>query len=73
MSDCEHHFEYQGEVTWLARESNPGGSARNRYYASAFYCAKCCGMRMRNERIVGTSFDKHEPGSIVFPDKPESI
>lgn len=73
MSDCDHQFEYQGEVTWPDEWSLPGTGARARNYASAYHCTKCCGLRLTNQRRMGTTYEHVLSGAVQFDTKPVSI
>lgn len=65
MSDnCEHKYSYMGTVYWFAYYSNPGTSARDRHLADKFFCEKCLNTILKDERVIGNSYDKPIPGTI---------
>lgn len=70
---CVHSFEHQGSVTWPSSDPLPGTGAHARIYADAYYCTGCCGLRLRNEREMGTTYDKVRNGATEYPSKPGEI
>lgn len=73
MSECQHDFRYQGEVTWAGTHALPGTGARARYYASAYHCTKCCGLRLHSERQLGNTYEKVKFDAVEFERKPASV
>lgn len=73
MSRCEHHFEHQGPVTWPSDWPLPGSGAHARIYADAYYCTRCCGLRLRNERELGNTYEKVRGGAVEYTNKPQEL
>lgn len=69
-ADCEHAFEHQGLVTWPGIYPLPGSGAHARNYADAYFCTKCCALRLRNERVMGNTYEKARSGAIEYERKP---
>lgn len=71
MTDCVHQFEHQGPVTWPSEWPLPGSGAHARVYADAYFCVKCCGLRLTNEREMGNTYEKARGNAIEYPSKPK--
>lgn len=67
---CDHKFAYQGPVTWPEKYPMPGTGAHARIYADAYFCEKCCGLRLRNERHIGHTYEKVRNGAVEYDTKP---
>jgi hypothetical protein len=65
---CSHKFVFGAVVFKLSDRSNPGGSARDRYYFDWLYCETCTDSRYINMRQHGTSFEPPLEGTFPAPD-----
>ena len=71
MSDaCEHEYEFRGSVTWPSVSPRPGSGAHDRIYADAYFCKRCCHLRLTNERELGSTYEKVRSGAIEYTRKP---
>lgn len=70
---CEHNFQHQGEVTWRSTYSLPGTGAHERVYATAYYCTRCCGLRLTNERRLGNTYEHVRFDAVEYPTKPAVV
>jgi hypothetical protein len=55
---CDHRFVYEGIRYAEGQLNNPGGSARTRYYARAYFCQRCL---ERQFELMGAIGDSYEP------------
>lgn len=67
---CEHQHEHQGEVCWPSEHPRPGTGARDLYYATAFYCTKCCAITTTNVRIDGNTYGPVKFGAVRYEKRP---
>jgi hypothetical protein len=67
---CEHTYDYQGLVTWPSEDPLPGSGAYARIYADAFFCTRCCAMRLANERQTGNTYMKALDGAVQYERRP---
>ena len=67
---CEHAYDYQGLVTWPSEDPLPGSGARARIYADAFFCTRCCALRLMNERQMGSTYTKAIDGAVPYERRP---
>lgn len=73
MNPCDHKFAYQGLVTWPSRDPRPGSGAHDRIYADAYFCERCCGLRLTNEREMGHTYEKAHAGAVEYANKPKGL
>lgn len=71
MNDCEHRFAYQGPVTWPSEHPLPGTGAHARYYGDAYFCERCLTLHVRNERVLGTTYEKVRGEAVEYDRKPK--
>lgn len=67
---CEHSYSYQGLVTWPSEDLLPGSGACARIYADAFFCTRCCALRLTNERKMGNTYMKVIDGAVPYERRP---
>jgi len=70
---CEHTFSYQGPVTWPTDWPLPGTGAHGRVYADAYFCERCCGLRLTSERETGNTYEKVRAGAVEYDRKPSTL
>lgn len=69
--ECDHAFAHQGVVTWPSKYPLPGSGAHGRIYADAYFCTRCCALKLTNEREMGSTYEKVRNGAVEYERKPQ--
>lgn len=66
----EHDYEYQGVATWPSERPRPGSGAHDRHYGDVYYCRLCCATLVRNERVIGNTYEHALDGAVAYERRP---
>ena len=68
---CDHSYECKGPVTWPDTYSLPGSGAHARNYADAYFCTRCCALKLTNERQLGDTYQPVRMGATQYTERPQ--